>query len=76
MVTLLIDMLLFHPEKPEQKLLQLTIPVPGETARRLMDAQHGRYTIYEQSTICGIAELVGGLHGLRATVLRVAEAEQ
>ena len=40
MKTMKVDVLLYHPELPQETRVELRIPMEDSTARRLLDAQH------------------------------------
>ena len=73
MKTLEIDILLYHPEKPQELRVDLRVPVSNGTAKRLLTAQANGTTIYEQTALYQLAGAVGELNGLRGIPLRVRE---
>ena len=73
MKTLEIDILLYHPENPQELRVDLRVPVSNGTAKRLLTAQANGTTIYEQHALYQLAGAVGELNGLRGIPLRVRE---
>lgn len=70
-----IDVLLFHPERPQEMRVELRVPMMDVTAQRLLDAQRSGQTIMEQTALYNLAGAVGYLNGLRGIPLRITEVQ-
>ena len=76
MKTLKVDILLFHPEKPQELRVEVRIPVADAAAQRLLEAQRSTKATLELNALYNLAGAVGYLNGLRGVPLRVREVEQ
>lgn len=76
MKTLKMDILLFHPEKPQEVRVEVRIPVADDAAQRLLEAQRADKAIYDQTALYNLAGAVGYLNGLRGIPLRLREVAQ
>jgi len=76
MKTIKLDILLFHPERPQEMRVEVRIPMPTVTANRLLDAQHSGSTVVEQNALYNMAGAVGYLNGLRGIPLRIEEVRE
>lgn len=76
MKTMKVDVLLYHPELPQETRVELRIPMEDNTARRLMDAQHKGSCIQEQTALHNLASAVAYLNGLRGMALRIDEVRR
>lgn len=76
MKTLKMDILLFHPEKPQEVRVEVRIPVADDTAKRLLESQRSSKATLELNALYNLAGAVGYLNGLRGIPLRVREVEQ
>lgn len=68
-----IDILLYHPEQPQELRVEVRIPMKEVTAQRLLDAQRSGVTIMEQTALYNLAGAVGYMNGLRGMPLRISE---
>lgn len=71
-----VDILLYHPELPQETRVELRIPMDDSTARRLLDAQHKGLCIHEQTALYNLASAVAFLNGLRGMALRIDEVRR
>ena len=76
MKTMKVDVLLYHPELPQETRVELRIPMEDSTARRLLDAQHKGLCIREQTALYNLAQAMAFLNGLRGVPLRVEEVRR
>ena len=76
MKTLKVDILLFHPEKPQELRVEVRIPVADDAAQRLLEAQQSTKATLELNALYNLAGAVGYLNGLRGIPMRVREVAQ
>lgn len=73
MKTVKVDILLFHPEKPQQLRVEVRVPMADEMAQRMADAQRSGRMIFDQTALYNLAGAIGYLNGMRGIPLRVEE---
>ena len=71
-----VDVLLYHPEMPQETRVELRIPMEDTTARRLLEAQRKGICIQEQAALHNLASAVAYLNGLRGMALRIDEVRR
>lgn len=76
MKTFKLDILLYHPEQPQELRVQVRVPMKEATAQRLLDAQRSGVTILEQNALYNLAGAVGHLNGVRGIPLRISEVTE
>lgn len=76
MKTLIVDVLIFHPEYPDETRVEVRSPVPETTARRLLKAQAEGSIVTETNILYALAGAIGDLNGRRGIPLRVREVEE
>ena len=69
MKTLEIDILLYHPERPQETRVTVRIPVAQDKADKLLRG----VMCYDQNALYNLAGAVGYLNGVRGIPLRVRE---
>lgn len=73
MKTLIVDVLIFHPEYPDETRVEVRIPVSETTARRLLKAQAEGSVVTATNILYALAGAIGDLNGRRGIPLRVRE---
>lgn len=76
MKTLIVDILLFHPQRPDEVRSEVRIPVSETVARRLLKAQQDNATVMDMNALYNLAGAIGYLNGRRGIPLRVREVEE
>lgn len=76
MKTLIVDVLVFHPEYPDETRVEVRIPVSDAAARRLLKAQQDNATVMDTNALYNLAGAIGYLNGRRGIPMRVREAEE
>lgn len=76
MKTLIVDILLFHPQHPDEVRTEVRVPVSETVARRLMRSQTEGMILLDQTVLYNLAGAIGCLNGRRGIPLRVREADE
>lgn len=76
MKPLIVDVLVFHPEYPDETRVEVRVPVSETTARRLLKAQAEGSVVTATNILYALAGAIGDLNGRRGIPLRVREAEE
>ena len=76
MKTLIVDVLVFHPEYPDEMRVEVRVPVSDTAARRLMKARQDNATVMDTNALYSLAGAIGYLNGRRGIPLRVREVDE